>query len=120
MRKSYKKLFIFAILFVLIAILGGLYFQNKIVPQKPVSVVKTANYFSYKGENGKNALEILKGKTKIEQNPSGLVVSISGRMAYSANKEYWSFYVNGKMAQVGPADYNTKNGDLIEWRIEKY
>ena len=83
-------------------------------------VYRQIDYFSYKGKDGKNALEILKNKTKVEQNSTGLVVSINGRMAYSAKKEYWSFYVNGKTAEVGPADYNTKNGDLIEWKIEKY
>lgn len=120
MRNRYKVLFIFVIVAVLIASLGGLYFQNKIQLQKSINVAKASNYFSYKGEGGKTALEILKNKTKVEQNSTGLVVSISSRMAYSARREYWSFYVNGKMAEVGPADYNTKNGDLIEWKIEKY
>ena len=78
------------------------------------------NSFSYKGEEGKNALEILKQKTSIEQSSSGLVTSINGRKADDGKKEFWAFYVNGKMAEVGPADYQTKAGDLIEWKIQKY
>lgn len=76
--------------------------------------------FSYKGEENKDALTLLKEKTVIEQNKSGLVISVDGRKAEDKNREYWSFYVNGKMANVGPADYKTTNTDLIEWKIEKY
>ena len=41
-------------------------------------------------------------------------------MAEESKKEYWAFYINGKMANVGAADYQTKEGDKIEWKIEKY
>ncbi len=88
--------------------------NNALVP----TVVK--NTFSYKGENGKDALSILKEKTAVEQNGSGLVVVVGGKKADDKQKEYWAFYVNGKMADVGPADYKTTDKDLIEWKIEKY
>ena len=78
------------------------------------------NSFSYKGEDGKDALAILKEKTTVEQSSSGLVISINNRKADEGKKEFWAFYVNGKMAEVGPADYITKKGDLIEWKIQKY
>ncbi len=78
------------------------------------------NSFSYKGEEGKDGLTLLKEKTKIEQSSSGLVTSINGRKADEGKKEFWAFFVNGKMAEVGPADYQTKAGDLIEWKIQKY
>jgi hypothetical protein len=120
MRNRYKILFIFVGIILLIVSFGGLNFLNKIQQQKPIVVAKQVNQFSYKGEESKNALEILKNKAKVEQNLTGLVVSINDRMADATKKEYWSFYVNGKMAQVGPADYNTKNSDLIEWKVEKY
>ena len=93
--------------------------QGRVVEKKP-SVIVINNYFSYKGEEGKDALTILKEKTKIEQSSSGLVVSISKRKADDSKHEFWGFYVNGKMAEVGPADYQTKKGDQIEWRIQKY
>lgn len=83
-------------------------------------IYRQKDNFSYKGEEGKNALEILKAKTSVEQSSSGLVISINGRKADNSKHEYWAFYVNGKMAEVGPADYQTKAGDLIEWKIQKY
>jgi hypothetical protein len=76
--------------------------------------------FSYQGEDSKDALTILREKTTVEQNASGLVVSINGRKADDAKKEFWAFYVNGKMAEVGPADYQTSADDRIAWKIEHY
>lgn len=75
---------------------------------------------SYKGKEGIDALTRLKEQATVEQEASGLVVSINGRKAESEKREYWAFYVNGELAPVGPAQYVTKNGDKIEWKIESY
>jgi len=85
---------------------------------KPTASIK--NYFSYKGLEGKNALELLKQKTSVEEAGIGFVASINNRPADKNKHEYWAFYVNGKLASVGAADYITKNSDTIEWKIEKY
>jgi hypothetical protein len=81
---------------------------------------KQQNTFSYKGEAGKDALTLLKSQTKVEQDKSGLVVSIAGRKADNAKKEFWAFFVNGKEAEVGPASYQTKKSDKIDWKIMTY
>ena len=86
-------------------------------PTTVVKPTKTAT-FSYKGENGVDALTLLKKKTTVEQNKAGLVVAINGYKPTGHN--YWAFYVNGKYAQVGPAEYKTKNTDVILWKVEKY
>ena len=78
------------------------------------------NIFQYKGEEGKDALTLLKGQTTIEQDSTGMVVAINGRKADNTKREFWSFYVNGVQASVGSADYITKNGDIIDWKIENY
>ncbi len=44
---------------------------------------------------------------------------IEGRAANS-EKEFWSFYVNGKQAETGAGSYILKNNDTIEWKIEAY
>ncbi len=86
-----------------------------------LSPQKNIASFSYKGQTGKDALSLLQLRAKgVEQNSSGLVVSINGRKADEKKHEYWAFYLNGKMAQVGPEAYEAKNGDTIEWKIEKY
>lgn len=78
------------------------------------------NTFVYQGKDGIDALRLLKDKARIEESQSGFVVSINERKADQAKKEFWAFYINGKMAEVGAADYLTKDADLIEWKIEKY
>lgn len=121
----------FFILAIVVAVLVGnivldLFLQSR--RQEKTSVVitptptltQTSDYFSYQGMEGKNALTLLKEKAEVEQDSSGLVVSINGRKAESSKREYWAFYVNGELAPVGPADYKTKERDKIEWKIEKY
>lgn len=78
------------------------------------------DYFAFQGKAGKDALTIMRNLAAVEQDRSGLVISIAGRRADVTKKEYWSFYVNGKMAQVGPAEYQTTDKDFIEWRVETY
>jgi uncharacterized membrane protein len=87
---------------------------------KTVQAVKTQDLYSYKGEDGVDALSLLKKKTSVEQDESGLVVVINNRKADEKKREFWAFYVNGKLSQVGPAEYVTKNKDAIEWKIENY
>lgn len=84
----------------------------------PTAVQK--EIISYAGRAGVDALILLKEKAAVEQDASGLVVSINNRKADAGKREYWAFYVNGSLAPVGPAEYKTKDGDRIEWRIDKY
>jgi hypothetical protein len=93
---------------------------HSIKPTALPPITQQSNYFSYPGQEGKDALTLLKQKTTVSQNTSGLVTMINERKADESKHEYWAFYVNGKYAQVGPAQYKTKNSDKIEWKIEKY
>ncbi|MBI2621436.1 MAG: DUF4430 domain-containing protein [Candidatus Levybacteria bacterium] len=124
MTKRAKIYLLAAVVFILIFnVFFGLFLMQR--NTKPESEIKPTvaiqnNIFSYKGEDGKDALTILKEKIRVEESSSGLVISINNRKAEEDNKEFWAFYVNGKMAEVGPSDYQTKDGDLIEWKIQKY
>lgn len=84
---------------------------------KPVS----SNTYSYDGQDGKTALELLKAKypnTTTESSTYGdYVTGIDGVKADSS-KEYWAFYVNGEVANEGAGTYQTKSSDKIEWRLE--
>lgn len=74
-------------------------------------------------KEGSTALDYLKNQTKVltkGENTNAYVVSINGREADADKKEFWSFYVNGKMAEVGAGSYELKRGDKIEWKIETY
>lgn len=79
-----------------------------------------AEYISYKGEDGKNALELLKTHAKVVTKDSSygpFVDSIDGVQG-GVNGKYWAFYINGQMSQVGASGYTTKNGDKLEWKLE--
>lgn len=76
--------------------------------------------FTYQGRDGVDALTLLEEQTEVKKAPSGFVIAINGREADEGKKEFWAFYVNGEQAQVGAADYETKDTDQIEWRIETY
>lgn len=76
--------------------------------------------FEYKGKDGGDALTLLKQESEVELDSVGMVVSIGGVKADSEKREFWAFYVNGEMAQVGAADYETKNEDMVEWKLENY
>jgi hypothetical protein len=76
---------------------------------------------SYKGIEGKNALELLKQSHKVEtKSYEGLgefVTSIDGVAADS--KHFWAFYVNGQQSQVGASSYTAKDTDTIVWKLEE-
>ena len=76
--------------------------------------------FEYRGIDGVDALTLLKEKAEVELDGVGMVVSIDGTKANSEKREFWAFYVNGEMAQVGATDYKSKDTDIIDWRIEHY
>jgi hypothetical protein len=119
-----KNITIIAVILVVLAAVG-LYIKD-VSPRHSVSTstqtvtpaAKQIAGLSYRGENGKDALTLLKRRASVEQDHSGLVVSIDGNKPTGHN--YWAFYINGKYASVGPAEYITKNSDTLSWKIEKY
>jgi hypothetical protein len=93
-------------------------FEN--TTEKQETIIESKDEFKYDGKEGIDALTLLKEKTAVEQDKSGMVVSINGRKTETEKREFWGFYVNGEMAQVGSADFKTKDTDVINWKIENY
>lgn len=114
-----KKILIIIILILAVFFVLGFNAKQKETVNTQI-VLPVSAAVSYKGEAGKDALTILKQKFSVSQDNSGMVNAIDSRKADGAKHEYWAFFVNGKMASVGPADYKTTNSDSIEWKIEKY
>lgn len=118
------------ILFVAVVVIAGIIFVWKVTQsdstnnqQTTQSKVETSSKteVSYDGVAGKNALALLKSSHKTETKSykglGELVTSIDGMKADT--KHFWSFYVNGKQAQVGAGEYTTKSGDKITWKLEE-
>lgn len=87
----------------------------------PAATVKQAptTKLTYRGEDGKTALELLKTHANVQTKTSSLgeyVTAINGNDG--GGKKYWIFYVNGKESQEGAGAYVTHNGDVIQWRLQ--
>lgn len=123
-KKQYLLLAIVFIIIVAVASFFGLHSNSpassKILQTPSNHVTTQVVTVSYKGETGKDALTLLKQHATVVQNKSGLVTTINGRKADDSKHEFWEFLVNGKEAQVGPAQYQTKSTDTIEWEIGHY
>ena len=73
------------------------------------------------GEN-KTALDLLRASYTLQTKNFGsglgeFVEEINGTKP--AKNEFWAFYVNGKSSNVGASSYFPKDGDSLEWKIDK-
>ncbi|MBI2462961.1 MAG: DUF4430 domain-containing protein [Candidatus Spechtbacteria bacterium] len=90
--------------------------------QESEQISPLAPTISYQGVEGKNALELLKQHYSIQSKDYGhdlgeFVEAIDG--ITPQKDEFWALFVNSKSSMVGASSYITKNGDVIEWRIQK-
>ena len=86
----------------------------------PVTDTSQTSAITYQGVEGKDALELLKDSHDVEIKSfdfGDMVTAIDGQ-ASDGTTNFWAFYVNGQQATVGAGDYETKNGDQIEWKLE--
>ncbi len=128
-----KKIFLFA-LFLLIIISGYFFYQSKLQQAKK-SVIQQQNltvYLKLAGQTdfikqnagiNKTALDLTKENAKVVTKGEGVnayVIQINEKLADDSKKEFWAFYVNGKIAETGAGGYQLKEGDKIEWKIAKY
>ncbi|MEK7202272.1 MAG: DUF4430 domain-containing protein [Patescibacteria group bacterium] len=75
---------------------------------------------NYQGVEGQNALELLKSSHQVETQSFSfgeMVQSIDGVKAPATH--FWAFEINGKLAEVGAGDYQTKNDDTLSWKLQK-
>lgn len=126
MKKNANKFLAIAAIFIVALISSVFIFENSSqktsFQESSVSKnveKKEVNEFSYQGEEGVSALDLLKEKADAEDE-NGFVTSINGKRGEEGNREFWAFYVNGQPARIGASDYITGSKDLIEWKIETY
>jgi hypothetical protein len=92
-------------------------------PSHKVSVVTNAQHqvtqLSYQGQTGQNALALLKKHAAVQTKHYSFgdqVTAINGTKGNGP--KYWTFYINGKMAQVGAGSYTTKAADTLMWKLQ--
>jgi len=113
---------------------ASIQYKNSIPEKKIISVqtIGIKQIVTIDGRVSQAALTVKRGTTALQiltsthtvvqkgEKENTFVTAIDGRIAIETNKEFWSFYVNGKQAQVGAGSYFAKNNDTIEWKIETY
>lgn len=109
---------------VAVAVAGGV--VGAVVANSPSHKVSTTTNaqnqitdIKYNGQNGQDALALLKKHADVtlkHYSFGDLVTSINGTPGNGP--KYWTFYANGKMAQVGAGSYITKNSDKLEWKLQ--
>lgn len=73
---------------------------------------------SYNGKTSLTAYNLLEAVTQVEKEDTAfgpMVKAINNVKA--TDKEFWTYTVDGKMASVGAHQYQTKDGEKIEWRL---
>jgi hypothetical protein len=82
--------------------------------------VQPATELSFTATKGLSVLDQLKKQATIETQDSayGPFVSAINSVKGGTGGKYWSFYVNGALAQKGAADYITVGGEKITWKLE--
>ena len=92
--------------------------QNIFGGEKPVNT-------TYRGkvERGTTALQLLREQAKViikGKGENAFVTAINDRKADESIKEFWAMSINGKPSTVGAGSYQLQDGDIVEWKIEKY
>lgn len=90
-------------------------------PAPTITISEDGKTVSYDGKEGESALTTLESLTSVKTKSSSFgkfVTTINGLEADS-KKEYWSFYINDKVATEGAETYKAKLGDKFKWRLEQ-
>ncbi|HSX30368.1 MAG TPA: DUF4430 domain-containing protein [Candidatus Saccharimonadales bacterium] len=122
-RAAIIKTSIITAVVVIAGVGGGVWAHVANSPSHKVSVVTNAQHqitqVAYQGQAGQNALTLLKKHAAVQTKHysfGDLVTSIDNTVG--SGPKYWTFYINGKMAQVGAGAYTTKAGDHIMWKLQ--
>ena len=120
---SKVKIALLSAVVVIVAASAGAWAYVGNLPSHKVSLTTNTAHqltqISYKGQNGVNALALLKKHATITTKHysfGDMVTSIDG--SSGNGPKYWTFYVNGKEASVGAGSYVSKTTDNITWKLQ--
>lgn len=83
---------------------------------------KQADTVAYVGVKGVTALAQLRETTPdvvTKASSYGDYVDSIGDLRGGTDGKYWSFYIDGKLANVGAGAYTSAGGEKIEWKFQK-
>lgn len=100
--------------------------KNEPVAQQPVAQVetpeRTRTEITYTAKAGITSLQQLQDEADnivVKETEFGRYVDAIEGHAGNTDGKYWSFYIDGKLAEVGADAYIQKGGEKIEWKFQK-
>lgn len=72
-----------------------------------------------KESEGKTLMDEVKSVANVKEE-NGFITGIDNLVANPDKKEFIAIYINGEMAQVGADSLILKNGDKVEFKLEKW
>ncbi len=90
------------------------------LPITDQTAVIADDYVQYRGIEGRTAFELLRDITDVgyKQYDFGVFIESINGVKPDA-QHFWKLYVNGTESQVGADSMQTRNGDVIEWKLEE-
>ena len=88
--------------------------------QQPAAV-QTATTIRFTGLAGKTVLEQLRqtaGDVTVKDSSYGPYVEAINGLKGGTDNKYWTYYVNGQMANIGAGEYTTTGGEEVVWKFE--
>ena len=70
-------------------------------------------------EEGAILLDVMKEHYELEE-ADGFISAINGYEQDEEAGKYWLFDLNGEMAEVGAAELELSDDDLVEWKLEAF
>ena len=118
-----SKLFIGTLCGAAIIAAGGTWGTVAYISSHQAQLVTNAAHqvtqISYSGQNEVDALSLLRKHADVQVKHysfGDMVVAINGSVGNGP--KYWTFYVNGKMAEVGAGAYKTRDSDILMWKLQ--
>jgi len=90
--------------------------------QEIAAIDPTVNpeYVKYSGKEGQSAFELLQEISQVEYKQYDFGVFVESiNFVRPDDQHFWKLYINGVEAQVGADQLQTKNSDVIEWKLEQ-
>lgn len=97
--------------------------QNKNNNESTTVAIQDQNdqdYITYSGVEGEDALTTLKNvndKVVTKTSDFGEYVDSINGLVGGTDGKYWSFYVDGKLSDIGAGSYISNGGEKIEWKF---
>lgn len=89
-------------------------------PGQTLGAQQNENEVTFTAIADQTVLDQLQTKANVSVKDSSYgpyVDSING-IAGGTDGKYWSYYVDGQLAQIGAGEYVTKGGEKIQWKFE--